>query len=122
MVHAMQEKFDLEVLLIPEPLLTWLVRWTMDDRELMTVLLYDKKKMDQEFEARLLANLPNWAVGSLLWISEHLHRAVYDGLKLPQPGDVLPVEGSIRHGPSLSWQVKVETSPLSPRDGLVLLD
>ena len=64
----------------------------MDDREVMTVLLYDEHETDQEFEARLLANLPNWVVGSLLWISEHRHRAVHDGLKLPHPLDVLPVE------------------------------
>ena len=64
----------------------------MDDREVMTVLLYDEKETDQEFEARLLANLPNWAVGSLLWISDHRHRAVHDGLKLPQRWDVLPVK------------------------------
>ena len=32
MVHAIQENFDLREALIPEPLLTWLVRWTMDDR------------------------------------------------------------------------------------------
>ena len=92
MVHAIEENFDLEQSLIPEPLLTWLVRWTMDDREVMTVLLYDEHETDQEFEARLLANLPNWAVGSLLWISEHRHRAVHDGLKLPQPWDALAVE------------------------------
>ena len=64
----------------------------MDGREVMTVLLYDQKETDQEFEARLLANLPNWAMGSLLWISDHRHRAVHDGLKLPQLWDVLPVE------------------------------
>ena len=92
MVHAIQENFDLRKSLIPEPLLTWLVRWTMDDREVMTVLLYDEHETDQEFEARLLANPPNWVVGSLLWISEHRHRAVHDGLKLPHPLDVLPVE------------------------------
>ena len=92
MVHAIQENFDLRESLIPEPLLTWLVRWTMDDREVMTVLLYDEHETGQEFEARLLANLPNWVVGSLLWISEHRHRAVHAGLQLPQPWEVLPVE------------------------------
>ena len=92
MVHAIQENFDLEESLIPEPLLTWLVRWTMDEHEGMTVQLYDEKEIDQEFEARLLANLPNWVVESLLWISEHRHRAVHDGLKLPQPWDVLAVK------------------------------
>lgn len=64
----------------------------MDDREVMIVLLYDEHETDQEFEARLLANLPNWVVGSLLWISEHRHRAVHAGLQLPQPWEVLPVE------------------------------
>ena len=126
MEHAIQENFDLEQSLIPEPLLTWLVRWTMDDREVMTVLLYEEHKMDQKFEARLLANLPNWTVGSLLWISEHQHRPVHDGSSFPSPGMCFlggaPLAGSVRHCPSLSWQVKVETSPLSPRDGLVLLD
>ena len=92
MVHAIQENFDLREALIPEPLLTWLVRWTMDDREVMTVLLYDDHETDQEFEARLLANLPNWVVGSLLWISEHRHRSVHAGLQLPHPWEVLPVE------------------------------
>ena len=92
MAHAIQENFDLEQSLIPEPLLTWLVRWTMDDGAVMKVLLYEEHETDQEFEARLLANLPNWAVGSLLWITEHRHRAVHDGLKLPQPWDVLPLE------------------------------
>ena len=56
------------------------------------MLLYDEKETDQEFEARLLANLPNWVVGSLLWISDHRRCAVHDGLKLPQRWDVLPVE------------------------------
>ena len=70
MVHAIQENFDLDESVIPEPLLSWLVRWTMDDREVMAGLLYDEKETDQEFEARLMANLPNWVVGSFLWISE----------------------------------------------------
>ena len=99
MVHAIQENFDLEQSLIPEPLLSLLVRWTMDAREVMTVLLYDEHETDQEFEARLLVNLPNWAVGSLLWISEHRHRAVHGGLKLSQPWDALPVE-------ALLWRVQ----------------
>ena len=64
----------------------------MDDRKVIRRLLYDEKETDQEFEARLLANLPNWAVGSLLWISDHRHRAVCDGLKIPQLWDVLPLE------------------------------
>ena len=126
-VHAIQENFDLRESLIPEPLLTWLVRWTMDDREVMTVLLYDEHETDQEFEARLLANLPNWVVGSLLWISEHRHRAVHAGLQLPQPWEVIPVEAilwrdSVRPGPSLSRRGKVDSSRQSPCDGVVLLD
>ena len=88
MVHAIQENSGLQEPLIPEPLLIWLVRWAMDDREVMTLLLYDEKETHQEFEARLLDNLPNWAVGSLLC----RHRAVHYGLKLPQPWDVLPLE------------------------------
>ena len=86
MVHAIQENFDLEESLIPEPLLTWLIRWTMDDREVMTVLLYDRKETDQEFEARLLDNLPNWALGSLLWISEHRQRVFMTASSFPSPG------------------------------------
>ncbi len=82
------------------------------------VLLYDEKETDQEFEARFMANLPNWAVGSLLLISDHRHRVVHDGLKLPQLWDVLPeeaiLEGPLRRGPSLSWHVKVEPSCQSP--------
>ena len=46
MVHAIQENFDLDESVIPEPLLTWLVRWTMDDREVMTELLYDEHETD----------------------------------------------------------------------------
>ena len=42
----------------------------MDDRKVIRRLLYDEKETDQEFEARLLANLPNWAVSSLLGISD----------------------------------------------------
>ena len=99
MVHAIQENFDLTESLIPEPFLTWLVRWTMDDREAMTVLLYDEHETDQEFEARLLANLPNWAIGSLLWISEHRHRHVHDGLQLAHPLELLPIDALLWRDP-----------------------
>ena len=92
MVHAIQENFDWTESVIPEPWLTWLVRWTMDDREVMNVLLYDPMETDQEFEARLLANLPNWVVGGLLWVSETRHRAVHDGVKLTRPRQVLPMD------------------------------
>ena len=50
-------------------------------------------------DARLLANLPNWAIGSLLWISEHRHRHVHDGLPLAHPLELLPIDALLWRDP-----------------------
>lgn len=92
MVHAIQENLQLKTAVIPEPLLSWMVRGLLSDSETMTVLLYDKHDTDQEFEARVLSRLPNWLIGSLLWASEYHDRAVRGGIPLPPPWQVLPVQ------------------------------
>ena len=93
MVHAVQENLNLTRAAIPEPLLTWLVRGYLTDSEVMTVLvMYDEKDIDQEFEARLLALLPNWLIGSLLWTSEQHQRIVSGQRMLAAPWEILPVQ------------------------------
>ena len=92
MVHAIQENLQLQAPLIPEPLLTWLVRGMLSDEEAMAVLLYDEYDKDLEFEARVLSRLPNWLIGSVLWASEYHDRSRGDGLPLPPPWEVLPFQ------------------------------
>lgn len=92
MVHAIQENLKLEAPLIPEPLLTWLVRGMLSNEEAMAVLLYDEYDKDLEFEARVLSRLPNWLIGGMLWASEYHDRQVGDGLPLPPPWEVLPFQ------------------------------
>ena len=92
MVHAIQENLQLQAPLIPEPLLTWLVRGMLSDEEAMAVLLYDEYDKDLEFEARVLSRLPNWLIGSVLWASEYHARKSGDGLPLPPPWEVLPFQ------------------------------
>lgn len=58
MVLAIQENFDWQESVIPEPWLTWFVRWTTDDREVMNVLRDDPMGTDQEFEPGFLPTCP----------------------------------------------------------------
>ena len=82
MVHAIQENFDLRESLIPEPLLTWLVRWTMDDREVMAVIsVYPSDEINSELEARLVSRLlPNEAIGGMLLAARVIQQAPQQGL------------------------------------------
>jgi hypothetical protein len=64
LVHALQERVGGE--LIPEPFLTDLVRWTMEDPETMAILLNYEGDTHAEFEARVLQRLPSWLISFLL--------------------------------------------------------
>lgn len=70
MVHAIHHNLGMEKgTFIPEPQLTWLVRGMMDDKETMSVLLYYPGETDQEFEARILAYVPDIIIGPSLYLS-----------------------------------------------------
>ena len=92
MVHMIQNNLGRTTSLIPDAIMTPMVRWLMDDREVMTVLLYEEEDIDQEFEARLLSNLPNWSLGAALWLSER-HRAIKAGTVTPEhPWKTVPLQ------------------------------
>lgn len=92
MVHLIQNNLGRTTSLIPDAVMTPMVRWLMDDREVMTVLLYEEEDIDQEFEARLLSNLPNWSLGAALWLSEH-YRAIQAGTITPRyPWEAVPLQ------------------------------
>ena len=91
-VHLIQNNLGRTTSLIPDAVMTPMVRWLMDDREVMTVLLYEEEDIDQEFEARLLSNLPNWSLGAALWLSER-YRAIQTGTITPDyPWEMLPLQ------------------------------
>ena len=90
MIHAIQENFEAKNSLIPEPLLTWFVVNTLDSGEVMTVLLYEKRERSQEFEARIVSRLPDWLIGSALWVSEYRYRLANNQLSLEMPWEILP--------------------------------
>ena len=78
--------------MIPEPLLTWLVRWTMDDREVMAVLLYDETSWTGNLRPDSCNGLPNWSRSTpLLWIGDTGIVPRWSSSFL-QPWEVLPVE------------------------------
>ncbi|NDD44355.1 MAG: hypothetical protein EBZ24_02655 [Synechococcaceae bacterium WB9_4xB_025] len=90
MIHAIQENLELEESLIPEPFLTWIVLKTLAPDEVMTVLLYEMSERSQEFEARIGSRLPNWLIGSALWVSEYRYRMANNQLALEMPWEILP--------------------------------
>lgn len=68
LVHHIQQNFN-NATLVPEPFLTGAVRLLEEDGKVMYVLLeYDNTT--EEFEARVLDNLPNNVISGLLIYSE----------------------------------------------------
>ena len=66
-IHAIHHNLEWEKrTFINEPLLTFLVRYFMDDRETLGVLLNYEGSTDQEFEARLLTHLPTPIIALLI--------------------------------------------------------
>lgn len=69
-IHAIHHNLEWEEnTFINEPLLTFLVRYFMDDRETLGVLLNYEGSTDQEFEARLLTHLPTPIIALLIVIT-----------------------------------------------------
>lgn len=69
-VHKVHENFGMEKsTFIKEPLLTELVRFSLKNEEAMAILLNYSGYVSQEFEARILQNLPDIIVGPFLWLS-----------------------------------------------------
>lgn len=69
-VHAIHHNLGwLEETVIPEPLLTWLVRALMTDGEVLGVIINYSGESGQEFDARILSNLPADVIGLLLLVS-----------------------------------------------------
>lgn len=69
-IHAVHHNLGwTEETFIKEPLLTWLVRETMDDGEVMGVLLNYPGEASQEYDARLLSYLPSDFIAFLVFIT-----------------------------------------------------
>jgi hypothetical protein len=63
LIHYIYHKHQIESI-IPEPLITWLVRKNIPSDQVMYVILNeDKYSLNEEFSARLLQKLPSWIIG-----------------------------------------------------------
>lgn len=70
LIHAIHHNFGMEEsTFFPDFLLTQIVRNNMSSGEALAILLHYDGYINQEFEARMMQNLPDFMIGILLYTS-----------------------------------------------------